>query len=113
MAVERGHLRYKYELRIDLEDVIDRIMDNLAYTDYDYELDDTKLVITAEDYTPYTCYKSPATILDPPETDLVISCFVEDMNYKVAVLDGFHNADIKVELNVDKESYDFDRLEEP
>ena len=103
--VERGHLQYKYTIKIDLEDLADRIIKEIRgyVDDYDITFDDNNLVLKCQDFTAYTCYSSPATMLDPPEEDM---CFesIEDADVEQAVLDAFHDTEkVKVEVNVDHE----------
>lgn len=105
MAVERGRLQYKYTIKIDLEDLADRIIKEIRgyVDDYDIIFDDNNLVLKCQDFTAYTCYSSPATMLDPPEEDL---CFesIEDVDVEQAVLDAFHDTEkVKVEVDVDHE----------
>lgn len=105
MAVEKGYLTYDYTIEIDLEDLADRIVQEIrGYVDnYEVDSDEGKLVLKCTDFAYYKLYRSPATMLDPPEEDL---CFesIEDVDVEQAVLDAFHDTEkVKVEVNVDHE----------
>lgn len=105
MAVERGHLSYKYTIKIDLEDLADRIIKEIRgyVDDYDITFDDYKLVLECQDFTAYKQYSAPATILDPPYEETVFES-IEDVDVERAVIDAFHDTEkIKVDVNVDYE----------
>lgn len=104
--VKQGYLKYKYTLTIDLENLVDRIMSEMGgyFDDYEFEGDGDKLVIRAEDSTYYKEYISPATILDPPEYEIIYDT-IKDFNVEQAVLDALHDTDsIKVDVEIDEDS---------
>ena len=104
--VKRGYLHYKYTLTIDLENLVDKIMSEMGgyYDTYEFEGDGDKLVIRAEDSAFYKEYISPATILDPPEHELVFDT-IKDFPVQVAVIDALHDTDsIKVTVEIDEDS---------
>ena len=103
--VERGHLQYKYTIKIDLEDLADRIIKEIRgyVDDYEVDMDENKLVLKCTDFAYYKLYSSPATMLDPPEEDIIFES-IEDVDVEQAVLDAFHDMEkVKVEVNVDHE----------
>ena len=103
--VERGTLIYKYKIKIDLEDLADRIIKEISgyVDDYEIDFDDYKLVLKCQDSTAYKRYRSPATILDPPEDEVVFDS-IEDVDVERAVLDALHDTEkIKVDVSVDHE----------
>ena len=106
--VERGHLQYKYTIKIDLEDLADRIVQEIrGYVDnYEIDSDEGKLVLKCTDLAYYKLYRSPATMLDPPEEDL---CFesIEDVDVEAVVLEAFKKTEkIKVDVDV-SDNYHF------
>lgn len=110
MSVKRGYLKYDYKIKIDLEDLADRIIKELGgYVDeYEVETDDTAIILNCTDSAYYRHYHSPATILDPPEDDL---CFdsIEDFDVTAAVLDALHETKkIRVDVEIVSEEYEED-----
>lgn len=104
--VKHGYLKYKYTLTIDLENLVDRIMGEMGgyYDTYEFEGDGDKLVIRGEDTTYFKEYITPATILDPPEDELVYDS-VKDYAVEMAVIDALHDTDsIKVDVEIDEDS---------
>ena len=104
--IKRGYLHYKYTLTIDLENLVDKIMSEMGgyYDSYEFEGDGDKLIIRAEDTSFYREITSPATILDPPEYEIIYDT-IEDFNVKQAVLDALHDTDnIKVDVEIDEDS---------
>lgn len=101
MSVEKGHLTYNYTIEIDLEDVIDRIIKEIRgyVDDYEVDMDENKLVLKCTDFAYYKLYSSPATMLDPPEEDIIFES-IEDVDVEQAVLDAFHDTE-KVKVDVD------------
>ena len=104
--VKRGYLHYKYTLTIDLENLVDRIMSEMGgyYDSYEFEGDGDKLVIRAEDSSYYREIITPATILDPPEYELICDT-IKDYAVEMAVIEALHDTDsIKVDVEVDEDS---------
>ena len=104
--VKRGYMKYKYTLTIDLENLVDRIMNEMGgyYDSYEFEGDGDKLVIRAEDESYYREIITPATILDPPEYELICDT-IKDYAVEMAVIEALHNTDsIKVDVEVDEDS---------
>ena len=101
MSVKKGYLRYKYTIKIDIEDLADRIIKELGgYVDeYEVETDDTAIILNCTDTAYYRHYHSPATILDPPEDDLCLDS-IEDVDVTAAVLDALHETQ-KIKVDVD------------
>ena len=104
--VKHGYLKYKYTLTIDLENLVDKIMSEMGgyFDDYEYEGDCNELIIRAEDTSFYREITSPATILDPPEYEIIYDT-IKDFNVEQAVLDALHDTDsIKVDVEIDEDS---------
>lgn len=104
--VKRGYLHYKYTLTIDLENLVDKIMSEMGgyYDTYEFEGDGDKLVIRGEDTTYFKEYITPATILDPPEDELVYDS-IKDYAVETAVIEALHDTDsIKVDVEIDEDS---------
>ncbi len=104
--VKRGYLHYKYTLTIDLENLVDKIMAEMGgyYDTYEFEGDGDKLIIRAEDNSYYREIITPATILDPPEYELICDT-IKDYAVEMAVIEALHNTDsIKVDVEVDEDS---------
>ena len=104
--VKRGYLHYKYTLTIDLENLVDKIMAEMGgyYDSYEFEGDGDKLIIRAEDESYYREITTPATILDPPEYELICDT-IKDYAVEMAVIEALHDTDsIKVDVEVDEDS---------
>lgn len=104
--VKHGYLHYKYTLTIDLENLVDKIMSEMSgyFDEYEFEGDGDKLIIRGEDTTYFKEYITPATILDPPEDELVYDS-IKDFNVEQAVIDALHDTDsIKVDVEIDEDS---------
>lgn len=104
--VKRGYLHYKYTLTIDLENLVDRIMSEMGgyFDTYEFEGDGDKLIIRAEDTSFYREITSPATILDPPEYELICDT-IKDYAVEMAVIEALHDTDsIKVTVEIDEDS---------
>ena len=104
--VKRGYLHYKYTLTIDLENLVDKIMSEMGgyYDTYEYEGDGNKLIIRAEDNSYYREIITPATILDPPEYELICDT-IKDYAVEAAVIEALHDTDsIKVDVEIDEDS---------
>lgn len=104
--VKQGYLKYKYTLTIDLENLVDKIMAEMGgyYDTYEFEGDGDKLIIRAEDASFYKEYFSPATILDPPEYEIVYDT-IKDFNVEEAIISALHDTDaIKVDVEIDEDS---------
>lgn len=104
--VKRGYLHYKYTLTIDLENLVDKIMAEMGgyYDSYEFEGDGDKLIIRAEDVSYYREIITPATILDPPEYELICDT-IKDYAVEAAVIAALHDTDsIKVDVEVDEDS---------
>lgn len=106
--VKHGYLKYKYTLTIDLENLVDKIMNEMGgyYDTYEFEGDGDKLIIRAEDNSYYREIITPATILDPPEYELICDT-IKDYAVDVAVIEALHSIawdSIKVDVEVDEDS---------
>ena len=104
--VKRGYMKYKYTLTIDLENLVDKIMAEMSgyYDSYEFEGDGDKLIIRGEDTTYFKEYITPATILDPPEYELICDT-IKDYAVETAVIEALHDTDsIKVDVEVDEDS---------
>lgn len=104
--VKQGYLKYKYTLTIDLENLVDKIMSEMGgyFDTYEFEGDGDKLIVKAEDSSFYKEYFSPATILDPPEYEIVYDT-IKDFNVEEAIISALHDTDaIKVDVEVDEDS---------
>ena len=100
--VEHGNLKYKYDVKVNLSDLIDRIMAELGgfCEGYEYEFDDDTLIIHAEDSASYTRYREPATLEEPPVDDIDFYS-IKDVDVTAAVLDALHDTEkIGVEVVV-------------
>lgn len=109
--IERGTCKYRYMIHIDLEPIVDEIMNVLSgYHDgYNFEGDGEDLCITGWGETPYKKYYSPATILDPPEEDLIVDT-IEDVDLKKAILEALHRLDhVRIDAEMLDEEYEPDR----
>ena len=74
------------------------------YDTYEFEGDGDKLIIRGEDTTYFKEYITPATILDPPEDELVYDS-IKDYAVEAAVIEALHHTDsIKVDVEVDEDS---------
>jgi hypothetical protein len=104
--VKQGYLKYKYTLTIDLENLVDKIMAEMGgyYDSYEFEGDGDKLIIRAEDESYYREITTPATILDPPEHELICDT-IKDYAVEMAVIEALHDTDsIKVDVEIDEDS---------
>ena len=104
--VKHGYLKYGYTITIDLENLVDKIMSEMGgyFDTYEFEGDGDKLVIRAEDESYYREIITPATILDPPEYELICDT-IKDYAVEMAVIEALHNTDsIKVDVEVDEDS---------
>lgn len=104
--VKHGYLKYGYTITIDLENLVDKIMAEMGgyYDTYEFKGDGDKLVIRGEDTTYFKEYITPATILDPPEDELVYDS-IKDYAVEMAVIEALHDTDsIKVDVEIDEDS---------
>jgi hypothetical protein len=104
--VRHGYLKYDYTITIDLENLVDKIMEQLHgyYDSYEFEGNGDLLIIEAEDTTYYREYITPATILDPPEDEVVCET-IEKVDVEKAILAALHSTDaIKVKVEMDDRS---------
>ena len=104
--VKHGYLKYGYTITIDLENLVDKIMSEMGgyFDTYEFEGDGDKLVIRAEDESYYREIITPATILDPPEYELICDT-IKDYAVEMAVIEALHDTDsIKVDVEVDEDS---------
>ena len=104
--IKRGYMKYKYTLTIDLENLVDKIMAEMGgyYDTYEFEGDGDKLIIRAEDSSYYREIITPATILDPPEYELICDT-IKDYAVEMAVIEALHDTDsIKVTVEIDEDS---------
>ena len=108
--VKRGTLRYKYIIHIDLENITDAVMDILRgyYDEYDFGICGDDLQIEAVDTVPYRHYHSPATILDPPE-DEVVADTIKNVDINKVVLTALHDLDkVRTSVEIKSEEYEED-----
>lgn len=98
--VTQGYLKYKYDIKIDLFELIDRIMGELnGYVDdYKFEFDGDMIVIHVKDSASYTRYRAAATLEEPAEDNIEFDS-IESVDVTAAVLDALHDTD-KIDVAV-------------
>ena len=110
-----GDLEYKYKIKIDLEDLIDKIINALdvSYDDWYYE--DSKVCIEGHEKCRYKHWHCDATRYDPPEDETELIGSIDDMNIEKAVIDAVEEYKSWLitshkyisECEIDEESYDY------
>ena len=104
MGWSRGTARYSYRVKIDLMDIVDKIIKQLP-GDGDWELDGTEIVIDCEAECNDKTWYCKATLEEPEEYEIELLDSVNDVNVDQIVLDVFRNIEkIPIDCEIDQES---------
>lgn len=104
MGWSRGTARYSYKVKIDLEDIVDKIIKQLP-GDGDWELDGTEIVLDCEAECNDKTWYCRATLESPEEYEIELLDSVDDVDVDQIVLDVFRNIEkIPIECEIDQES---------
>lgn len=109
-----GNLHYNYKIKIDLEDLVDRILDKIGVSGEDWYFDDTSLVIDGSDKCRFKHWHCDATLYDPAEDDTELIDSIDDKDIEKAIseaLDEFKKyIDHKCisEVEIDEDSYEYE-----
>ena len=101
--IERGNLRYKYTIHLDLEPIVDSIMDILKgyYDSCDFGIVGDDLRIEAVDTTPYKKY-----VVDKPEIEEVHVDKVDRLDMQKIILTALHDLDrVRTTVEIRSEEY--------
>lgn len=104
-----GILNYDYEVRIDLEDLIDAITGKLKahMNDCEWDIDGDEVVIRATDTARFKHWHCDATLESPAEDDTELIDSINDCDVEQAVLDALHETEkIRIKVRIDEE-YDY------
>ena len=86
--VDYGKLYYRYKLKIDLEELIDKIIEKLDAGYDDWYFEDSKLVIEGTDKCGYKSWHCDATLESPAEDEIDLIDSIDDKNIEKVVLDA-------------------------
>lgn len=110
-----GDLRYKYRIKINIEELIDKIIDSLDLSYDDWYFEDSNLCIEGHEKCRYKHWHCDATRYDPPEDETELINSVDDINVEKAVLNAIEeyieelNTPHKYisECEIDEDSYEY------
>lgn len=109
-----GNLNYKYKIKIDLEDLVDKIMAKIGVEGEDWYFDDTSLFIEGWDKCSYKHWHCNATRYEPSEDETEMFDSLDDKDIEQAVSDAMmefkeyiaHKPISKVDI--DEESFEYE-----
>lgn len=104
-----GIVNYKYNIKIDLENLIDAVIGKLKphMDDCEWEFDGDQVIIYASDTARFKHWHCNATLESPAESEFNLIDSIEDVDVEQAVLDALHETTaIKTEVEID-DDYDF------
>lgn len=103
MGRTKGTAKYSYEVRIDLENLVDEIAGRLP-GDTEWEFDGTELVINGDHECGCTYWYSPQTYDCPEEYDYELDG-VNNVDVAQIVTDALKtNPDMDIDVKIDEES---------
>lgn len=117
MSWSKGTLTYGYEVRIDLTDIVDSIIEKLIGENIDWDYDDMEIVIRQSVKTGYRAWNCRATMESPAEHEVELDTDVEEFDMDIVVHDVLRNLELnkihtKLEVD-DEECWDSDDCDEP
>ena len=117
MAWSEGTLTYGYEARIDLTEIIEKVVENLTGENIDWCLEDTEIVIRQSVKTGYKAWYCRATMESPEEHEVELDKNVEEDDIDSIVYDALKQVVpemIHTSLEIDDESdWDFPEPYDP
>ena len=101
---------YKYEVKIDITNIIDRIIDNLPGDLDEYDIDGDVITIGMSDRALADVWHCRQTLYDPEEYEVELkSCVEDDVDVKKEIKNALNTIDdVDVELEIDYESIEID-----
>lgn len=112
-----GNLNYKYKIKIDLEDLVDKILAKIGVESEEWYFDDTYLYIEGWDKCRYKHWHCDATRYEPSEDETELICSLDDKDIELAVSDALIEFKETVsskyisEVEIDEESYEYEEDE--
>lgn len=112
-----GNLNYKYKIKIDLEDLVDKILAKIGVENEEWYFDDTYLHIEGWDKCRYKHWHCDATRYEPSEDETELIGSLDDKDIELAVSDALVEFKETVsskyisEVEIDDESFEYEEDE--
>ena len=107
----KGRVKYSYEVKIDIMDLVNAIADKLP-GDNDWELEDTEIVITGTANCMASSWYCRATLESPEEYDIELLDSINDLDINKIVTETLKGEnDIKINCEIDEDSIEGDDYE--
>ena len=109
-----GTLEYKYKIKIDLEDLVDKIMAKIGVEGEDWFFEDTSLYIEGQDKCGYKHWHCNATRYEPSEDETELIGSLDEKDIELAVSDAITEfketlaSKYVSEVEIDEESYEYE-----
>lgn len=109
-----GDLHYDYKIKIDLEDLVDKIMAKIGVEGEEWYFDDTSLLIEGTDKCRYKHWHCDATRYEPSEDETELIGSLDEKNIEAAVSDAIMEFKETLstkyisEVDIDEESYEYE-----